>query len=156
MILRPPISTRTATLFPSTTCFRSGGRRRSELASRKVEQLVEELPVPVDPADPQGPQLPCMTIALGRTNTSDAEEGRAVKLVGRPVDARRELDGLGGKCRRRHEDALRRAETDQTTREGLYLRAPDRESGGIPLGLNVDTIESEDILVDHAVNAAVA
>src|SRR3546814_10809198 len=89
MILRPPISTRTATLFPSTTCFRSGGRRRSELASLKVEQLVEELPVPVDPADPQGPQLPCMTIALGRTNTSDAEEGRAVKLVGRPVDARR-------------------------------------------------------------------
>src|SRR3546814_18198257 len=30
--------------------FGSGGRRRSELASLKVEQLVEELPVPADPA----------------------------------------------------------------------------------------------------------
>src|SRR3546814_18197941 len=28
-----------------------------------------------------------MTIELGRTKTSEAEEGRAVKLVGRPVEA---------------------------------------------------------------------
>ncbi|HEY9539995.1 MAG TPA: hypothetical protein VIS03_20540, partial [Kiloniellaceae bacterium] len=67
--------------------FGSGGRRRSELASLKVEQLVEELPVPADPANPQSPHLPCMTIELGRTKTSEAEEGRAVKPVGRPVEA---------------------------------------------------------------------
>lgn len=67
--------------------FGSGGRRRSELAVLKVEQLIEELPVPADPADPESAKLPCMTIDLRRTKTSDAEEGRAVKLVGRPVQA---------------------------------------------------------------------
>lgn len=67
--------------------FGSGGRRRSELAALKVEQLIEELPVPADPVDPQSAKLPCMTIDLRRTKVSDAEEGRTVKLVGRPVDA---------------------------------------------------------------------
>src|SRR3546814_20440914 len=38
--------------------FGSGGRRRSELATLKVEQLVEVLSVPGDPADPQSPHLP--------------------------------------------------------------------------------------------------
>src|SRR3546814_8548516 len=37
--------------------FGSGGRRRSELATLKVEQLVEELSVPGDPADHQSPHL---------------------------------------------------------------------------------------------------
>lgn len=67
--------------------FGSGGRRRSELAALKVEQLLEELSVSADPADPSGFKLPCMTIDLRRTKTSDAEEGRTVKLVGRPVGA---------------------------------------------------------------------
>src|SRR3546814_6260153 len=53
--------------------FGSGGRRRSELASLKVEQLVEELPVPADPANPQSPHLPCMTIELGRSEEHTSE-----------------------------------------------------------------------------------
>ena len=33
--------------------FASGGRRRSEMARLRVEQLIEEAPVPSDPAEPQ-------------------------------------------------------------------------------------------------------
>ncbi len=67
--------------------FGSGGRRRSELASLKVKQLIAEDSVPADPTDPGSRMLPCMTIQLGRTKTSDAEDGAQVKLIGRPVDA---------------------------------------------------------------------
>ena len=41
----------------------------------------------MDPADPNSPWLPCITIELGRTKTTNAEEGAAVKLIGRPVEA---------------------------------------------------------------------
>jgi integrase len=67
--------------------FGSGGRRRSELSRLKVDHLTKEAPVPADPADPQSPMLRCYSISLGRTKTTDAEEGRAVKLVGRPAEA---------------------------------------------------------------------
>ncbi len=67
--------------------FGSGGRRRSELASLKAKQLIEEDPVRMDPADPESRLLACMTIQLGRTKTTDAEEGAQVKLIGRPVEA---------------------------------------------------------------------
>ncbi|WP_282610846.1 tyrosine-type recombinase/integrase [Pelagibius sp. Alg239-R121] len=70
-----------------SVAFGSGGRRRSELASLKVKQLIEEEPVPADPEDPESPLLPCITIELGRTKTTDAEDGAAVKLIGRPVEA---------------------------------------------------------------------
>lgn len=67
--------------------FASGGRRRSEVAKLRVEQLVEETPVPSDPGDPASAALPCLAIALGRTKTSQADEDRRVLLVGRPVEA---------------------------------------------------------------------
>jgi integrase len=67
--------------------FASGGRRRSEVAKLRVEQLVEEAPAPSDPADPKSPTLPCLTIVLGRTKTGQADENRRVLLVGRPVEA---------------------------------------------------------------------
>jgi len=67
--------------------FASGGRRRSEASGLRVEQLVEEPPVPSDPADPNPPALPCLTIALSRTKTGQADENRRVLLVGCPVDA---------------------------------------------------------------------
>ncbi len=67
--------------------FGSGGRRRSEIARLKVDQLTEEAPVPADPTDTNSRKLRCFSIALGRTKTTDVEEGRAVKLVGRPADA---------------------------------------------------------------------
>ncbi|ESZ03162.1 hypothetical protein X737_37855 [Mesorhizobium sp. L48C026A00] len=47
--------------------FASGGRRRSEVSSLRVEQIVAQDPVPADPKDPESPTLPCLKIQLGRT-----------------------------------------------------------------------------------------
>lgn len=65
--------------------FASGGRRRSEVASLRTEQLVEQDPVPVDPNDPDTALLPCMSVHLGRTKTTEADDGASVLLVGKPV-----------------------------------------------------------------------
>ena len=70
--------------------FASGGRRRSEVARLRVEQLSDEPPVPLDPRDPKSPTLPCLAIQLGRTKTGDADEAGRVLLVGPPVEALRE------------------------------------------------------------------
>jgi integrase len=72
------------------TAFASGGRRRSEVASLRVEQLVEQEAVPADPKDPGSPKLPCLAIRLGRTKTTAADTDASVLLVGRPVVALRE------------------------------------------------------------------
>jgi integrase len=70
--------------------FGSGGRRRSEVARLRIEQLSEEAPVPLDPDDPMTPLLPCLAIALGRTKTGQADDDARVLLIGPPVDALRE------------------------------------------------------------------
>jgi integrase len=73
--------------------FASGGRRRSEVAGLRIEQLNEEAPVPSDPSDPCDPKstaLPCLSIRLGRTKTTEADADARVFLVGRPVAALRE------------------------------------------------------------------
>jgi integrase len=70
--------------------FASGGRRRSEVARLRVEQLSDEAPVPLDPQNAQSPTLPCVAIQLGRTKTSVADEAGRVVLVGPPVAALRE------------------------------------------------------------------
>lgn len=63
--------------------FASGGRRRSELAGLRTEQLTIEAPVIVD----GGASLPSLSIHLGRTKTSGAEDDEVVYLTGHPVDA---------------------------------------------------------------------
>lgn len=70
--------------------FASGGRRRSEVARLRVEQLSDESAVPLDPQDPASPKLPCVSIHLGRTKTGDADGEGRVFLVGPPVEALRE------------------------------------------------------------------
>jgi integrase len=70
--------------------FASGGRRRSEVARLRVEQLSDEPPVALDPGDPKSPTLPCVSIQLGRTKTGDADDEGRVFLVGPPVEALRE------------------------------------------------------------------
>ncbi|WP_353646524.1 site-specific integrase [Mesorhizobium sp. WSM2239] len=65
--------------------FASGGRRRSEVSSLRLEQLTQEEPVPLDPKDPDGPKLSCLRIRLGRTKTTQADTDAYVVLVGRPV-----------------------------------------------------------------------
>lgn len=67
--------------------FASGGRRRSEVAGLRVEHLTEQDPVPLDPKDPDGPTLPCMTIHLGRTKTTQADDDTSVLLIGCPAIA---------------------------------------------------------------------
>src|SRR3546814_11918882 len=46
--------------------FGSGGRRRSELASLKVEQLVEELPVPADRSEERRVGKECVSTCRSR------------------------------------------------------------------------------------------
>ena len=66
--------------------FASGGRRRSEIASLHVEDLVDEEPVAVDPGNPLSPLLPCLSIRLGRTKTTDQDDDATALLIGRPVE----------------------------------------------------------------------
>ncbi|HZG28634.1 MAG TPA: tyrosine-type recombinase/integrase [Ensifer sp.] len=61
------------------TAFSSGGRRRSELVSLRVEDLVDDEPVREAPLDENSRQMPCMILRLG----SEA----SVVIVGRPVAA---------------------------------------------------------------------
>ncbi|MGP4693869.1 site-specific integrase [Agrobacterium cavarae] len=63
--------------------FASGGRRRSEIAGLRVEQLTVEAPIEV--AD--GPPLPSLAIHLSRTKTTTGEQDEVVYLTGRPVEA---------------------------------------------------------------------
>jgi integrase len=67
--------------------FASGGRRRSEVARLRVEQLIESDPVSANPADLEAPLLRCTVIQLGRTKTTNAEAGNRVLLVGHAADA---------------------------------------------------------------------
>ncbi|NKJ40161.1 site-specific integrase [Rhizobium sp. SG570] len=69
------------------TAFASGGRRRSEVAGLRVEDLIDEEPVHADPRNPASPLLPCLIIALGRTKTTTAVDRVHVVLIGRPVEA---------------------------------------------------------------------
>ncbi|CCE97890.1 putative integrase family protein [Sinorhizobium fredii HH103] len=63
--------------------FASGGRRRSEIAGLRVEQLTSEAPIEQTDAPP----LPSIAIHLGRTKTTSGEQDEVVYLTGRPVEA---------------------------------------------------------------------
>lgn len=63
--------------------FASGGRRRSEIAGLRVEQITVEPPIETE----SGPPLPSRAIHLGRTKTSSAGHDEVVYLTGRPVEA---------------------------------------------------------------------
>ncbi|MBY5827390.1 site-specific integrase [Rhizobium leguminosarum] len=63
--------------------FASGGRRRSEVAGLRKEQLTIEPPVIGEDGSP----LPSLSIHLGCTKNSGASQDEVVYLTGRPVDA---------------------------------------------------------------------
>jgi integrase len=88
--------------------FASGGRRRSEIAALRVEQLLDQDPVPADPTSPDAGALPCLAIILGRTKTTVADDDNRVYLVGPPVLA------------------LRRWLTDARIAKGAVFRSIDR------------------------------
>ncbi|MEJ5083672.1 MULTISPECIES: site-specific integrase [unclassified Ochrobactrum] len=63
--------------------FASGGRRRSEIAGLRTEQLVKQTPVTAE----DGAPLLSLAIHLGRTKTSGIAQDDVVYLKGQPVDA---------------------------------------------------------------------
>ena len=65
--------------------FDSGGRRRSEFAGLRVEDIVKEPDVLTDPANHNSIPLPCRWLRLGRTKTTDASDDARAYLVGKPV-----------------------------------------------------------------------
>lgn len=67
--------------------FASGGRRRSEIASLRVEQLQKRAPVQSKAGEAAAPMLNCMAIHLGRTKTEHGDQTSTVLLVGPPADA---------------------------------------------------------------------
>jgi integrase len=67
----------------------AGGRRRSEIARLKVEDLEEREPVAVDAKAPNGEKLSVLAIRLRGTKTLSADAGESVLVVGRPVEALR-------------------------------------------------------------------
>ena len=104
------------------TAFASGGRRRSEIARLRLEQIFREPPVPRDPANPQAGTLPCLSIALGRTKTGVRRRGcaRAVdRAAGRGA---RGLDRKGGNCERR--GVSRHRPLGDFAGQGAYARRP--------------------------------
>lgn len=74
--------------------FASGGRRRSEVARLSVEDVVREAPIPLDPNDPDSSLVPKLSIRLGRTKTTAAEDDARVVVIGRAAQAL--LDWLEG------------------------------------------------------------
>lgn len=74
--------------------FASGGRRRSEVARLRVDDIVREPPIPLDPKDPDSPLVPKLAIRLGRTKTTAAEDDARVVVIGRAAQAL--LDWLDG------------------------------------------------------------
>ncbi|EJJ25510.1 hypothetical protein PMI11_06294 [Rhizobium sp. CF142] len=76
--------------------FASGGRRRCEVAGLRVEDLVEDDPVPQDPAEATSPTLPCLIIRLGRTKNATADDDETVLLISRPVIALRDWLNAAG------------------------------------------------------------
>ncbi|MBP1848332.1 integrase [Rhizobium petrolearium] len=63
--------------------FGSGGRRRSEVAGLRRDQITVEEPVELQ----DGTKLPAVSIQLGRTKTSDGDREEVVYLTGQPVEA---------------------------------------------------------------------
>jgi integrase len=63
--------------------FASGGRRRSEVAGLRYQQLIVEPPITTE----DGTSLPSLAIHLGRTKTTSGEQDDVVYLTGLPVEA---------------------------------------------------------------------
>ena len=71
--------------------FASGGRRRSEVARLRVEQLSDEPPVPLNPQDPKSPRrCRAWRFSSAAPRPANADEAGRVLLVGPPVEALRE------------------------------------------------------------------
>ncbi|KRD56339.1 site-specific integrase [Ensifer sp. ENS10] len=114
--------------------FASGGRRRSEVAALRVEDLTDEEPVRANPTDENSALLPCLSLRVGRTKTTTRDDDEQVVLIGRPVVALRrwleEADIKDGPVFRRIDqwgNIDRRALTPQSV--NLILKGRCKQSG---------------------------
>ncbi|MGV1760807.1 site-specific integrase [Rhizobium sp. A22-96] len=129
------------------TAFASGGRRRSEVAELRIEDLVDEEPVHTDPKNPASPLLPCLTINLGRTKTTTAGDWAHAILIGRSVEALKRWIGKArietGPIFRRIDqrgNVNRRALTPQSV--NLILKAHCKQAGFDPAGFSAHGLRS--------------
>lgn len=67
--------------------FASGGRRRSEIATLRMSQLLREESVLIDPKNSERGSLPCVRLRLGRTKTTSNDDGEYALIMGKPVEA---------------------------------------------------------------------
>ncbi len=111
-----------------TVAFASGGRRRSEVAGLRAEQVQEEPPAPLDRAAPNSAALPCLAIRLGRNKRMVAADDGEVLSVAALRERPERTDIAKGRAFR----AIDRpgAAVDQPDRQ-----APVRGGGSRPAGL---------------------
>ena len=67
--------------------FASGGRRRSEIAGLRLNQVSFDEPLPEDFENPHSLLIPAAHILLGRTKTENSGDDNHVLLLGQPVEA---------------------------------------------------------------------
>lgn len=67
------------------TAFAAGGRRRSELASLRIEDLVDGKPVHDDPSDPGSPLRPTLSVRLRRNGRTAGDDAAVALMSGPPV-----------------------------------------------------------------------
>src|SRR3546814_18561475 len=102
MIRRPPRSTRTDTLFPYTTLFRSGGRQARQDGDRVDEAFIQDAEHHVDHEDRSGQQQALafhriLAYLRGALEAGD-DGGRQVHVALSGVD---DVDGLAERIARR-------------------------------------------------------
>ncbi len=129
------------------TDFASGGRRRSEVAATRIEDLTDEDPVLADPSIPHSLPLPCLAIRLGRTKTTTSDDDEHVLLIGRPVTALKrwleEADIKAGPVFRRIDqwgNVDRRGLTPQSV--NLILKARCKQAGLDPTQFSAHGLRS--------------
>ena len=101
--------------------FASGGRRRSEVARLRLEQLSDEPLVPFDPQDPNSPTLPCVAIQLGRTKTGKPTRRRGCCWSARR--SRRCANGSSGRTSARGRSSARSTAGRRSRRRALTPQA---------------------------------
>lgn len=124
----------------------TGHRRKVSSALRFLEEVfvhaLDDVGLPVLHADVVGDH------ELSKRDAVDENDprGYAVSVS----------DGFVGEAARGDEDSAVGLRAVQGTDESLDFGAPDRVSGRLPLGLNVNLVQAERVLADDAVQAVIA
>src|SRR3546814_19355608 len=118
MLRRPPRSTRTDTLFPYTTLFRSGGREVGGVEQRQVDGFLQVQPV-MHEAEEEG-KLPLVLLVAARGAESEGRAPLEEREAGRTRGSRA-LAGLqgSGQALGQPDHLAERIELEDKHRDGL-------------------------------------